>query len=160
MKKYIKTFDGFIKEGLSIGLNGEIIETPTKRFKIVAKHSSFGVGYNVIDFADSEEEAQQKVELHKDEKGKDYSVFMLEDDGSIDLDTPEGEKFFNDIVKKWNVKGSKYNTNATTYEFPLSAKKDLDALGIDWYEQERITNPDHPEYGKWYLTFNWTHRKY
>ena len=81
------------------------------------------------------------------------------DDMSIEYTHADSEHYFKEIKKKWGIKdGRQTTTYGYQYNFPIEAKEDLDDFGITWYKKERVTNSDHPDYGKEYLTFNWIHK--
>ena len=65
-----------------------------------------------------------------------------------------------DLLKKYDLigKGRQTTNYGREYWFPYEAKTDLDSYGI-FYEVDRITNPDHPDYnnGKKYLVVNLFH---
>jgi len=83
------------------------------------------------------------------------------DDGLLnDLSFEEQEEYFKMIRDKWHVDSGRiigYKDNE--YWFPFEAKKDLDDMGITWYHTDKVTNKEHPDYGKTFLVFTWIHRK-
>jgi hypothetical protein len=54
------------------------------------------------------------------------------------------------ILKKYDQigRGSATSSYGVDYWLPIDAKKDLDDAGITWYEITRVTNNQHPDYGK------------
>jgi hypothetical protein len=150
-----------IKEGLSIDAQGNILEDERETFKIIARHKERSIGYEVVDHADSEEEAQERIQMWKDELGDSYDIKHDKETFEVDLNTPEGEQRFFDVLKKYGQfgKGTTSTSYSTRYDLPIEAKSDLDAIGLTWYTEERVTNPEHPDYGKKYIEVQWASPK-
>jgi hypothetical protein len=79
-------------------------------------------------------------------------------DFNFDLEEPDNE--FETLRKKWNVEdGRKVNSFGYEYWFPIEAEQDLRDLGIEWFEKERVTNKEHPDFGKVFLVFIYNPKK-
>jgi len=79
-----------------------------------------------------------------------------------DLTDDEVERFVESIIKQYwkptpeNSHRRELHYRMYEYWLPMEAKSALDSVGYKYYEVERASNKDHPDYGKMFVTINWT----
>ena len=63
--------------------------------------------------------------------------------------------FVETVNNTWdNSDANKSTTHGYRFNIDMKYQSDLDAMGIDWYEIERISNSEHPNYGKSFIEFH------
>ena len=72
------------------------------------------------------------------------------------LNLPKKAKF-DVLVEKWKPIYHQVTTYGYDWEFPIEAYDDLINSGFNWAVKERVTNKEHPDYGKRYVSINMYH---
>lgn len=84
----------------------------------------------------------------------------LSSNGEDDVAAMKGDDIdFINLFTKYDATGKYVGGNGFEYWFPPEAEEELNAIGIDWYEKQRISNPQHQDYNKLFLVFAYTPRK-
>ncbi len=78
------------------------------------------------------------------------------DSDSVEVNDSDYEKYLTAILAEYGIdpKNGRIlgGRNHFEYELPMSAKADLDKLGV-FYEVDKATNREHPDFGKQFLKF-------
>jgi len=82
--------------------------------------------------------------------GFDDSQFRFD---NIELTQEEFEQHLTELVKRYKPQSRQSSTYGTELEFPIQAKDELEFIGA-FPEVFRVTNHDHPNYGKRFVVVN------